>query len=160
MQPRIETLTEKKLVGKRIKMSLSDNKTGELWRIFMSRREEIKNNIGSELYSIEVYDPLYFNNFNPKTEFDKWATIEVADFDTVPHEMETITLKGGLYAVFSHKGPASAGPKTFEYIFGSWLANCDLLLDHKPHFEIMGEKYKNDEVTSEEEIWLPIKPKA
>jgi AraC family transcriptional regulator len=100
MQPRIETLTEKKLVGKRIKMSLSDNKTGELWRIFMPRREEIKNNIGSELYSIEVYDPLYFNNFNPKTEFDKWATIEVTDFDTVPDEMETITLKGGLYAVF------------------------------------------------------------
>lgn len=159
MQPRIETLTEKKLVGKRIKMSLSDNKTGELWRNFMPRRGEIKNNMWPELYSIEVYDPLYFNNFNPNTEFDKWATIEVTDFDTVPDEMETITLAGGLYAVFLHKGPASAEPKTFEYIFGSWLPNCDFLLDHKPHFEIMGEKYKNEDPGSEEELWIPIKLK-
>jgi AraC family transcriptional regulator len=62
MKPEIKTLTEKKLIGKRIIMSFTKNKTYELWRNFMPRRKEIQNNIGTELYSIEVYAPFYFNN--------------------------------------------------------------------------------------------------
>ncbi len=65
MKPRIEIMPEKKFIGKRIKMSFANNKTFELWRNFMSHRKEIKNVIGIELYSIEIYDPLFFNNFNP-----------------------------------------------------------------------------------------------
>ena len=159
MTPRIETLTEKKLVGKRMKMTLADNKTGELWRSFMPRRKEIKN-ITSDLISMQVYDPsLDFKNFNLNTPFEKWAAIEVAVFDTIPAEMESFTLVGGLYAVFLHKGPASAGAKTFQYIFGTWLPSSQYLLDNRPHFELLGAKYKNEDPGSEEEFWIPIKPK-
>ena len=140
-------------------MSSADNKTFELWQSFMPGRKEIQNSIGTELYSIQVYDPLYFNNFNPNTEFEKWAAIEVADYNTVPAEMETIILAGGLYAVFLHKGPASSGPVTFGHIFGTWLPDSDFLLDNRPHFEILGEKYKNEDPDSEEEIWIPVRPK-
>jgi AraC family transcriptional regulator len=157
LEPRIETLPEKKFVGKRIKMSFSYNKTRELWSSFMPRRKEIKNNIGSELYSIEVYEPLYFNNFNPEKEFDKWAAVEVIDFETVPDDMETLTSPGGLYAVFMHKGSADKAPETYRYIFGTWLPASDFLLDVRPHFAVMGEKYKNDETDSEEEVWIPVK---
>jgi len=159
MKPEIKTLTEKKLIGKRIIMSFTKNKTYELWRNFMPRRKEIQNNIGTELYSIEVYASLYFNNFNPDAEFEKWAAMEVTDFQTIPIEMETITLPNGLYAVFVHKGPANNGPKTYQFIFGTWLPNSDFLLDIRPHFAIMGQKYKNEGPDSEEEIWIPIKPK-
>jgi AraC family transcriptional regulator len=159
MQPRIETLTEKKLIGKRIIMSFSNNKTGELWKSFMPRQKEIKNSIGTELYSMQIYPPMFFNNFSPNTEFEKWATIEVTDFDTVSDEMESMILKGGLYAVFLHKGPSSAGPKIFQYILGTWLPNSEYTLDNRPHFEILGEKYKNEDPSSEEEIWIPIKLK-
>jgi AraC family transcriptional regulator len=58
-----------------------------------------------------------------------------------------------------HKGAASDGPKTFQYIFGTWLPDSEYLIDNRPHFEILGEKYKNEDPTSEEEIWIPIKPK-
>ena len=159
MKPRIEILTEKKLIGKRMKMSFSDNKTYELWQSFMPRRKEIKNNIGAELYSIEIYAPFYFNNFDPNAEFEKWAAVEVTDFKTVPHEMETITLPAGLYAVFVHKSHASTGPKTYRYVFETWVPNSDFLLDNRPHFARMGEKYKNEYPNSEEEIWIPIKAK-
>jgi AraC family transcriptional regulator len=159
MNPRIETLSEKKLIGKRMIMSYSKNKTFELWRSFMPRRKEIHNNIGKELYSIEVYTPLYFNNFNSDAKFEKWAAIEVMDFQTIPDKMEAITLPDGLYAVFAHKGTASAGPKTYQYIFGTWLPNSQYVLDNRPHFAVMGEKYKNDDPNSEEEIWIPIKKK-
>ena len=84
---------------------------------------------------------------------------EVTDFDNVPAELETVTVPSGLYAVFTHKGDASTAAKTFEYIFTNWLPNSDYLLDNRPHFEILGEKYKNNDPTSEEEIWIPIQLK-
>jgi AraC family transcriptional regulator len=159
MKSRIETLSEKKLIGKRMIMSLSNNKTPELWKSFMPRRREIQNSIGTNLYSMQIYDPLYFSNFDSNTDFEKWATIEVTDFDKVPDEMETFTLIGGLYAVFTHRGDVSSAPKTFQYIFATWLPNSDYILDNRPHFEILGEKYKNNDPTSEEEIWIPIQLK-
>ncbi len=140
-------------------MSLSVNKTGELWKSFMPERKEIQNNIGTELYSLQVYDRNYFNPFSPDKKFEKWAAIEVTYFNNVPDGMETSQLNGGLYAVFIHHGAASTGPKTFSYIFGTWLPNSEYTLDNRPHFEILGDKYKNDDPDSEEEIWIPIKKK-
>ena len=159
MNPIIKTLPEKKLIGKRINMSLTNNKTFELWKSFMPRRKEIKNNLGTELFSMKVYDESYdFKNFDPSAEFEKWAAIEVSDFDEIPDEMDNWTLKSGLYAVFHYKG-LSTDPKIFEYIFGTWLLNSTYSLDNRPHFEILGEKYKNNDRDSEEEIWIPIKSK-
>jgi len=158
VKPRIETLTEKKLVGLRMRMTLAENKTSELWRSFMQRRKEITNNLNHEKISMQVYDPPFdVADFNLNTPFEKWATVEVADFNHVPNGMETFVLPGGLYAVFVHKGGPGTGPKTFQYIFGAWLPNSRYTLDDRPHFEVLGEKYKNDDPDSEEEIWTPIK---
>jgi AraC family transcriptional regulator len=138
-------------------MSFSMNKTRALWQSFMPLRNEIRNSIGSELYSIEIYEPLFFNNFNSEREFEKWAAVEVTDFETVPANMETFSSPYGLYAVFLHKGDAGKGLETYRYIFGTWLPESDYLLDDRPHFAIMGEKYKNDDHDSEEDLWIPIK---
>ena len=126
----------------------------------MPRRREIQSTIGTELYSIEVYPPNFFQQFNPIAEFKKWAAIEVADFNTVPEDMDTLVAPTGLYAVFLHKGPASEGPKTYRYIFEEWLPKSDYLLDDRPHFAVMGDKYKADSQESEEEIWIPVKSKV
>jgi AraC family transcriptional regulator len=103
MQPRFETLGKTKLVGKCTKMSFSNNRTLELWRGFMPRKKEIKNNISSDLYSIEVYEPEYFTNFVPEREFDKWAAIEVPDFRIVPIDMDAITLRKDFMLFFCTK---------------------------------------------------------
>lgn len=158
MTPRIEKLKEKKLVGKRLTMSLANNKTGELWSSFMPRRNDIPNNITNDVISLQVYSPTYFTDFKLTNEFEKWATIEVADFDNVPADLETFTLTGGLYAVFDYKG-LSTDNSIFQYIFGTWLPNSIYDLENRPHFEVLGEKYKNNDPTSEEEIWIPIQLK-
>jgi AraC family transcriptional regulator len=75
----------------------------------------------------------------------------------VPDGMETLTAPGGLYAVFLYQGPANAAPETYQYIFGTWLPTSDYALDNRPHFAVMGEKYKNNDPSSEEELWIPIK---
>lgn len=159
MDYRIETLAEKKLVGKRITTTFSNNKTVELWRSFMPGRTEIKNNIGTELYSMQLYTPTFFDHFNPDEAFEKWATMEVTDFESIPAGMHSFILQGGLYAVFRYKGAASDGSNTFQYILGSWLPKSGYQLDNKPHFEVLGAKYKNEDPESEEEIWIPVKLK-
>lgn len=159
MQPRIETITEKKLVGKRLSMSFADNQTFRLWQSFMSRRKEVSKTLKNELISMQVYPQSFDFTFSDiKVGFDKWAAVEVTDFDMVPDEMETYILAAGLYAVFDYNG-LSSDAKIFQYIFGIWLPNSDYSIDNRPHFEILGEKYRNDDPASEEEIWIPIKPK-
>jgi len=160
MLSRIETLSEKKLVGKRMKMTFANNKTRELWQIFMPQRKKIMNVLTTDLFSLQNYDNSFdFKNFNPDAVFEKWAAVEVADFNSIPDGMESYLLTSGLYAVFIHKGAANEGAKTFQYIFGTWLPASDYLLDNRPHFEVLGGKYKNDDPSSEEEIWIPIKRK-
>jgi AraC family transcriptional regulator len=157
MEVRIENLSEKKLIGIRMRMSFSDNKTGDLWRRFMPCRKEIKNSKGTELYSIQSYPPSFFDKFNPDAVFEKWAAMEVKDFNAVPDEMETLLLPEGAYAVFLYKGAASDGAPAFQYIIGTWLPDSEYELDNRPHFEILGEKYRNNDPGSEEEIWIPIR---
>ncbi len=139
-------------------MSLADNKTGELWKSFMPKRKEISNCVSNNLISMQIYKSTYFSDFSPINKFEKWATVEVSDFNSIPSDMETFTLVDGLYAVFDYKG-SSNDPSIFQYIFGTWLPNSNYLLDDRPHFEVLGEKYKNADPSSEEEIWIPIRKK-
>jgi AraC family transcriptional regulator len=159
--PIINILAQKVLIGKKLEMSYSNNRTIELWRSFMPRKKEIRNQVGSELYSMQIYTSVFdFQNFNQNDTFTKWAAIEVTDFEHIPKEMESYTLKGGLYAVFTYKGSSIDFQRTFQSIFDVWLPNSDYLIDNREHFELLGEKYKNESPDSEEEIWIPIKPRS
>lgn len=157
MQPQFVSIEPKKLLGVCLEMSLAENRTGELWRSFMPRLKEIETRIGSNLYSLQVYDEDYFQQFDPRREFEKWALAEVKNFSLIPDEMEPFELPGGLYAVFQHKG---MGTEIFQYIFSEWLPKSGYLLDNRPHFEILGEKYRQGSPDSEEEIWIPVKEKV
>jgi AraC family transcriptional regulator len=156
MQPSLKTIPSKKLVGIKLVMSFADNKTGQLWQRFMSKRGEIKNNLTTDIISLQIYPPDF--DFNPTIQFEKWAAVEVSDFEHVPDGMETLLLLEGLYAVFPYKG-SSSDTRIFQYIFGEWLPKSGYQLDNRPHFEVLGKKYKNASPDSEEEIWIPVKPK-
>lgn len=156
MTPRIERLEEKKLIGQNIKMSLSQNRTGQLWGQFAPRIKEIKNKLSPNKISMQIYPPHYHKAFSPNNEFEKWAAVEVSHFDDIPKGMESFTLKKGLYAVFEYKG-SSADDSIFYYIFSKWLPSSGYQIDDRPHFEVLGERYKNNDVKSEEEIWIPIR---
>jgi len=157
MQPQIVIIEPKKLLGICIEMSLAKNRTGELWRSFMPHLKEIETRVGNNLYSLQVYDEDYFHHFDPEREFEKWALAEVKNFSLIPDEMEPFELQGGLYAVFHHKG---MGTEIFQTIFTEWLPKSEYMLDNRPHFEVLGEKYKNGDPDSEEEIWIPVKEKT
>lgn len=160
MEPRIEKIEEIKLIGNKTKMSFVNNKTMELWQNFMPKRKEVNNLVGTELYSVELYnDRMFFKNFDPTKEFEKWAAIKVNEFDNVPNGLETLIIPKGEYAVFHYKGKPSEAQSTYQYIYGQWMPNSEYELDDRPHFTLMGEKYKGEDPESEEEFWIPIRKK-
>ncbi|MEO5644751.1 MAG: GyrI-like domain-containing protein [Bacteroidia bacterium] len=157
IEPQIKTVKEKKLIGSHVVMSLAENRVGALWKNFMPQRNEIKNRFSRDLISMRVYNEDYdFQQIDLNAKFEKWATVEVSDFDNVPEGMETFILPAGLYAVFHYKG-LNTDTKIFEFIFGKWIPSSNYELDTRPHFEVLGEKYKNGDPESEEEIWVPVK---
>lgn len=158
MEPEIEQIKEIKLIGNKRKMSFANNKTRALWQDFMPRRREITDSMSSDLYSVEIYeDPMFFKNFDPAREFEKWAAVKVRGFDNLPDGLETLIIPVGKYAVFHYKGKPSEAQRTYQYIYGQWIPNSEYELDDRPHFALMGEKYKGDDPESEEELWIPIK---
>lgn len=156
MRPRITSITPKKLIGKHLTMSFSRFNVSELWQCFMPLRKHITNAISSDLISMTIYSQIHFENFSPNNTFEKWAAVEVSDFTNAHEDLAQFTIPGGQYAVFDYKG-LSSDNSIFQYIFGEWIPASGYQLDDRPHFEILGEKYKNNDPNSEEEIWIPIK---
>lgn len=160
MEPKITMTNEIRLIGKKIRMSFANNKTAELWQSFSPRRKEIKNALSPDLFSVDIYnDAGFFRNFDPFKEFEKWAAIEVKDFETIPDEMDKLVIPKGKYAVFHYKGKPGEAQNTFEYIYGDWLPDSEYEMDNRPYFALMGEKYKGEDPDSEEDFWIPIKTK-
>jgi AraC family transcriptional regulator len=156
-EPLIKIIPDKQLAGKRVTTSLVNNRTGELWKSFMPLRGTISGAVGAEMYSLQVYPDDYFQSFDPAKQFEKWAAIEVASDEEQPAGLELFLLQGGSYAVFYYKG-SSLDHRIFGHIYQEWLPASGYGLDSRPHFEVLGDKYRNADVESEEEIWIPVKP--
>jgi len=157
MESRIEFIEARKLVGVSRQMTLANDETVALWRTFMPRRGEINNRTSGDYISMQVYDRIAGDPFSPTTYFEKWAVVEVSSNETAPDGMKHYHLAGGQYAVFLHKGPANAYPKSMQYIFGKWLPESEFELDGREHFEILPEGYDPVSPDAEEEIWIPIR---
>lgn len=159
MKPRITTLSEKKLIGCKQNMNYAAYNPVLLWQSFMPIKKEITNTVSTDLFSVQQFPEGFWNQFNPETAFEKWAAVEVTDFDTIPANMNSLVIPSGWYAVFDYKGDGSDALAFFESIFGIWFPNSAYVVDDRPHFEILGAKYKKGDPNSEEEIWIPIRLK-
>ena len=159
MKPKIVQFEEKIIVGISTEMSLVQNKTSELWKSFRGRTKEILNRSSEYFISLQQYPSSYVENFDPHKKFVKWACVEVDAVENMPLGMGRLVVEGGLYAVFNYKGNAENAPAFFQYIYGKWIPNSEYILDDRPQFEVLDAKYKNNDSTSEEEVWGPIKTK-
>ena len=157
--PKIVTLDNKKLVGHAIDMSLTDNKTFELFSGFMPNRKQIQNTTGDAIYEVMIYNDSHFKSFSPANTFTKWATLEVTNCDTIPEGLKTLDLEAGLYSVFQYKGLPQGFGNLMRHILTEWLPKSEYQLDSRPHFNILGENYKKGSPDSEEEVFIPIRLK-
>ena len=96
MEPRITKINTKLLIGKRLRMSVANDRTVELWQLFMPQRSEIHQVANNFLYSVQVFDSEnYFSQFLPEAEFDKWAAVKVSDFTDISADMKTLEIPEG-----------------------------------------------------------------
>ncbi len=147
--------TEPKMfIGTKLEMSLVQNTTFQLWSGFRPLLNQIQHRVGTHLVSLQVYPADYFLRFEPNKTFTKWALAEVSLATDIPNGMELFTLEAGQYFVYDHKG---ADTQIFAKIFGEILPQEGFVVDHRPHFEVLGERYKVNSPDSEEEIWIPVK---
>jgi AraC family transcriptional regulator len=157
MNPKIIQISETLVVGVKKRMSLAEDATFLLWSSFMPRRKEITQTVNSSFISMTVYDSNFnINQFTPHTQFDKWACVEISSSESLPNDFETYTIPAGTYAVFVFKGLPQMAPQFFQKIFMEWLPKSGYNLADGPHFAVMGEKYKNNDPESEEEIYIPL----
>jgi AraC family transcriptional regulator len=160
IEPIIKSLEETRVVGKKSHMSLKHNTTVQLWREFMPLRRHITDPLDASFWSVEVYPgPDFFKSFDPAREFEKWAAVPVGPSAIIPEDLQVLLIPSGLYAVFSYKGKESEVSQMYGYIYGAWIPKSGYTLDHRPHFAVMGAKYKGEHPDSEEELWIPIKEK-
>lgn len=156
-EPRIVNVPARTVVGMRRRMTLSDDRTFELWRGFRPRICEIESRVGNYSISIQVFDGgKPYENLGPDIEFERWAAVEVSGVQAIPDGMESRTLASGEYAIFIHRGLPAMFFNTFQFIFGDWFPRSGFELDRRDSFEILGEKYDPFDINSEEEIWMPI----
>lgn len=156
--PNIIDFPEMRLVGSRIRMSLVNDRTSELWRGFGPRASTIVGRVGTDSYSVKVYDASYsFASFDPAAEFDKWAAVAVGEDADVSDDLDSLIIPAGKYAEFIHRGTAMTAPKTFGYIFGQWLPSSEFELDLRPHFEILPEDYDPFDEHAEERVLVPVR---
>lgn len=157
MVPLLRSIANVVLIGIKRSMTRVDDATPELWREFMPRRGEITNRVGVNYYSLQDYSMLGGRPPMPHETFVKWAAVEARDAANIPDGMSSYTIHGGLYAVFTHRGPASEFRRTFTAIFDEWLPSSEYTLDDREHFEVLGPTYRPDDPNAEEEIWIPIR---
>ncbi len=122
-----------------------------LWRRFMPLRKELIHVINNECIAMQIYNDYH----SPEKPFDIWACVEVLNFDDIPEDMISIAIPEGKYAIFLHKGMDAA--VTYRRIMTEWLPTSGYQIEDRPHFQVMGEKYKNGSPDSEEDFYIPIK---
>lgn len=159
---RVVLVPDRPLIGMRMRMTLKQNATPELWGSFMPRRKEITNRVGEALFSVQDLAACGgFERFTPDTEFEKWAAVEVEGSEgSAPAGMERLVIRGGHYAVFDHHGPPSEFPKTHRYIFSEWLPRSNYDLDERMHFELLQPGWRADDPEAREEVWIPVRQRT
>jgi len=160
LNPRLETISAKTLIGMSTLTAPSNSKAKEVWSSFMPMQ---KNVIGKEegiFYSVQEYPSNYpFMEFNPQATFTTWAAKEVGEDMDVPEEFKILTISGGTYVVCEHIGVAAEIGNTIGFIFGQWIPKNGYTIDlERKHFEVLAGDYlgpANPE--SKEMVWIPIK---
>ncbi|RSK39478.1 GyrI-like domain-containing protein [Hymenobacter perfusus] len=156
--PRLVEAPARQLLGCSLVMSRAADQTALLWRTFMPLRREIPPPASPDLFSVTEYPPDYFAVYDGHAEFRKWAAVAAVGAAPVPLNMALLMIPAGLYAVFDYRG-SSLDARVFQYILSEWLPASGFALDDRPHLEILGAGYRNADPTSEEEIWIPVRPR-
>jgi AraC family transcriptional regulator len=158
--PRIEVIDGMTVVGIHRMMSFAEPSIRELWRAFRPRVEDVGRRASADFISLRIFDEPVGAAPSPGSRFQQWAAVEVSAPGEVPDGMDTHTLEGGPYAVFTYRGRADAFGGAARYIYQEWFPTSAYALADREHFEVLPPSYRPDDPEASETIWIPIRERG
>ena len=144
------------LSGQKIWTSIASQETTKLWRPFRKAIIDKEGLSPKKYFSIGRYGKeMAYGAFTIDTYFEKSAAI-TEPLTECPDGFEEIRLEGGLYAIFTHSGPANKFQVTLQNFMMNWLPRSNYGLDARAHFETFDESYDPFDESSLELVHIPI----
>jgi AraC family transcriptional regulator len=159
IQPVIKEIGDILLVGITGKTTLKNNKIPQLWSIFNSRFDEIENRLPDiRGYGVcETDIDFDMSKFSEDTETVHFVGAEVSSLGTIPDGMNAKVVKGGKYAVFTHKGKLENLRLTYDYIWGTWVLCSGFEIAPRDDFEFYDDRFLGPaHPMSEFDIFIPV----
>ncbi|MEM7365044.1 MAG: AraC family transcriptional regulator [Pseudomonadota bacterium] len=88
------------------------------------------------------------------------AAVAVEPNAHIPEGLTEITIPGGLYAVFTHRGEITAIRDTVAWIWNDWLPNNQEYQSRgTPDFEYYDDRFDPETATGDVDIYVPLAPR-
>jgi AraC-like DNA-binding protein/predicted transcriptional regulator YdeE len=106
-----------------------------LWAAFLARLAEIANTVPGVCYGVVRQEQA------DSERLEYHAAIAVTHLTVPPEGMVSLTVPGGTYARFEHRGYAPLIDHTVSYAYASWLPRSGRRHTYAPDLEIYGAGY-------------------
>ena len=120
------------------------------WRQFLARTE-VPGRIGANLYGVMCGSDV--------TGLEYMCGMEVESLADLPDGMGRMRVPEQRYAVFAHRGHASALGSTWQQIL-AWLPGSAYESAHKPDFEVYGPRVDPLTAVGGIEVWVGVVAKG
>jgi AraC family transcriptional regulator len=159
MEPRITDREAFTVVGLPLKVRrTTTHEISALWDRLIARAREIPGRVEGAAYG------LLYNFDKREGDFDYLAGVGVGAKAEVPDGMTRIEVGAQTYAVFTHRieNPVLSQdlPRTFNYIYGTWLPNSDYVAAEGPEFEYYDSRFDPATNGGEVDLYIPVCRKA
>lgn len=153
-EDRIEELSPKKVIYKRVKADYYSNEIEKLWDELF---KETKHIIDKAVSIGIIWDE---PKLSEKITFDYDACLVLEnDIKIVDQKFKIKTIPTQKYAVFTHFGSYNSIGTTYDKIFNNWIINSKNEVSEMPFLEFYTKHESNTENTNEyeTEIYVPLK---
>jgi len=157
VEPVIVELDEITVVGMQVLYSMKCNLIPQLWERLAPRMQEIKH-VAREGVALEVSYGM--QGKDEEEIFFVLAGLIVSSTAEIPEGMTYKRVPAHKYAQFTHYGPASKIPETYNYIFNKLLPRSAYDVDRDAcALEWYDVGFKMDAADSEFDIYIPVQEK-
>jgi AraC family transcriptional regulator len=154
-QPRFVTANDITLLGVSRTAPIRELDYAKVWETFFAKYSKTQH-VGKHPYCGVSYAPEGANR-----DKDSLAAYFVGapaeSFTGGTEALERHVIRGGAFAVFTHRGPVEEIHKTYAYIYGEWFPSSGYQSGDSDMFEYYDERFKDNSPDSVVEIWVPVK---
>lgn len=152
--PRFEKRASFTVMGVQAKDALDEATMDKIRREFAELKDAVPKPVGIAEYGITYFG----RDFDPNKRTGYYYLVgkEVESASVVPQGLTVHQVPDAYYAIFEHRGPATAADQTMDYIFGEWIPKSGYSAAMQDILVKYDERFKIESPESVMEIWVPL----